>query len=86
MNRLVKSPITLSDGTVLPAGTRIMVSNDKVNDSDVFPEAEKFDVARFMTLRQLPGNENKHQFVTTTAEQMGFGHGQHACPGKIFVV
>lgn len=83
MNRLVKSPVTLSDGTTLPAGTRIMVSDDKVHDDTVFPEASKFDVARFMNLRQQPGNENKHQFVTTTAEHMGFGHGQHACPGKL---
>ena len=84
MNRLVKSPVTLSNGTTLPAGCRIMVSNDKVHSDDAYPEAAKFDVARFMNLRQQPGNENKHQFVTTTAEHMGFGHGQHACPGRFF--
>lgn len=83
MNRMVKSPVTLSDGTTLPAGTRIMVSGDKVHDNDVFPEAAQFDVARFLHLRQQQGNENKHQFVTTTAEHMGFGHGQHACPGTL---
>ena len=82
MNRLVKSSITLSDGTTLPAGSRIMVSDDKVHSDDFYPEAAKFDVGRFMKLRGMPGNENKHQFVTTTAEHMGFGHGMHACPGK----
>jgi len=26
----------------------------------------------------------KHQFVTTGPENLGFGHGQHACPGGFF--
>ena len=84
MNRMVKQPITLSDGTVLPVGARIIVSDDKVHDLKIYPEPAKFDVARFLRLRQQPGEENKHQFVATSAEHMSFGHGQHACPGRFF--
>lgn len=84
MNRLVKKTITLSDGSVLPAGCRIMVSDDKVHDETVFPEPAKFDVKRFLRLRQEPGEENRHQFVTTAPDHMAFGHGQHACPGRFF--
>lgn len=84
MNRMVKQNITLSDGEILPAGARIMVSDDKVNDPTSFPEPAKFDVARFQRLREQPGEENRHQFVTTTSDHMGFGHGQHACPGRFF--
>lgn len=84
MNRMVKRDITLSDGEVLPAGARIMVSDDKVHDPASFPEPAKFNVARFLRLREQPGEENRHQFVTTTSDHMGFGHGQHACPGRFF--
>lgn len=84
MNRLVKKDITLTNGSVLPAGSRIMVSDDKTADASTYPEPEKFDPARFLRLRSQPGEENRHQFVTTTAEHMGFGHGQHACPGRFF--
>lgn len=84
MNRMVKKEIVLSDGTKLPAGARIMVSNDKTIDATFYPDPTRFDAARFQNLRQMPGEENRHQFVTTTATHMGFGHGQHACPGRFF--
>ncbi|KAF2719878.1 cytochrome P450 [Polychaeton citri CBS 116435] len=84
MNRKVKQPITLSDGTVLPNESRIMISDDKVNDPETFPNPKKFDATRFLHLRQQPGEENRHQYVTTTSDHMGFGHGSHACPGRFF--
>lgn len=43
-----------------------------------------FDGFRYYKLRQIPGNENKHQFVTTSPESLNFGHGNHACPGRFF--
>ena len=43
-----------------------------------------FDGFRFAQLRSVPGQENKHQFVTTSPESMNFGHGNHACPGRFF--
>lgn len=32
----------------------------------------------------MPGNENKHQFVSTSPESLNFGHGNHTCPGRFF--
>ena len=84
MNRLVKRSITLSDGTMLPAGSRIMIADNKVDDTSIYREPDKFDVSRFLNLRQQPGGENRYQFVSTTPEHMAFGHGQHACPGRFF--
>lgn len=84
MNRMVKKAVTLSDGTVLPTGSRIMVLDDKATDSSTYPEPAKFDVARFKKMREREGEENRHQFVTTSPDHMGFGHGQHACPGRFF--
>lgn len=77
MNRMVKKPITLSNGTTIPAGARIMVSDEKCLDPELYPEHDKFDAARFLRLREQSGEENRHQFVSTTASHMAFGHGKH---------
>src|SRR4051812_48404223 len=84
MKRMVKKSITLSDGTVLPAGSQIMVCDNLALDPKVFPEPDKFDMTRFLRLREQPGQENYHQFVTPSPSLMAFGYGQHACPGRFF--
>ena len=61
-----------------------MVLDDKTHDPSTFPDPLKFDVGRFVRLREQPGEENRHQFVTVTSDHMGFGLGQHACPGRFF--
>ncbi|KAI7522879.1 hypothetical protein KC317_g21794, partial [Hortaea werneckii] len=83
MNRFVKSNVQLSDGTVLPAGARIMIA-PRYLDPDVYEEPLKFDAYRFLRERKKPGQINAWQHVTTSAQHMGFGHGQHACPGRFF--
>ncbi len=83
MNRYVEEEITLSDGTILPADSRIFVLG-KFMDPEVYPEPEKFDIGRFLKMRQQPGQEHNWQFVTTSPEHILFGHGQHACPGRFF--
>ncbi|ETS75628.1 hypothetical protein PFICI_12572 [Pestalotiopsis fici W106-1] len=83
MNRFVEQEVTLSDGTVLPRGSRINVMTNFM-DPKVYAAPEEFDPARFLRLREQPGSENAWQFVTTNPEHMLFGHGQHACPGRFF--
>ena len=61
-----------------------MVTDDQAHNPAVYTEPEKFDAARFLRMRQQSGAESRHQFITTTPEHMGFGHGQHACPGRFF--
>ncbi|KAK5166027.1 uncharacterized protein LTR77_008288 [Saxophila tyrrhenica] len=85
MVRYVKKAVTLSDGTVLPKGARLLVPNDRVHDSSVYTNPERFDLERFSRLRDKPGEGNNHQYVATSADQLGFGHGQHACPGRFLV-
>ncbi|KAI0098329.1 cytochrome P450 [Hypoxylon sp. NC0597] len=83
MHRYVEKDLTLSDGTVLPKGARIIVAANFM-DPEIYPEPEKFDAARFLKMRQQPGQENSWQFVTTSPAHTLFGHGQHACPGRFF--
>lgn len=81
----------LSDGSLIPKNTRIAIPSWAIhNDSaSLFsPGRTKplsdFDGLRFHNLRDLPGNENRHFFVTTSPESLSFGHGNHACPGRFF--
>jgi cytochrome P450 len=83
MNRYVEKEITLSDGTQIPKGVRVIVISDFANP-EIYPEPEKFDIARFVKKRQEPGQENGWQFVTTSPTHLSFGHGEHACPGRFF--
>ncbi|PSK56847.1 Ent-kaurene oxidase [Elsinoe australis] len=84
MNRYVERDIVLSDGTLLPKGSRVMVTAESYIDPELYPEPEKFKVDRFLKLRNQAGEENNWQFVTTSSKHMTFGHGQHACPGRFF--
>ncbi|KAJ5590031.1 hypothetical protein N7450_004003 [Penicillium hetheringtonii] len=84
LNRLTTKKTTLSDGTVIPKGAMIAVSAHVNRDEEVYPQADTYDGYRFFKMRQEPGNEQRHQLVTTTRESFGFGHGVHACPGRFF--
>lgn len=83
MNRLVKRKTELSDGTILPKGARFLVVSSYM-DPNVFPEPEKFDAYRFLNKRSEPGMQNSSQHVSLSSEHMGFGYGEHACPGRFF--
>lgn len=75
MLRFAKARVVLSDGTVIPKGSTLMVMNDWAHSSEHFPHAERFDMGRFAKLRQRPGEQNRHLFSTPSADQMGFGFG-----------
>lgn len=72
MNRKVMRRLTLSDGTVLPKGSRIMVVG-KFQDPDRYENPSKFDAARFLKLREAGSNSNAYQYVSTSADMFGFG-------------
>ncbi|KAI0891821.1 cytochrome P450 [Annulohypoxylon nitens] len=90
--RYVAKPVTLSDGTHLPAGYMIETPHAlTVQDPAVYRNPEVFDPRRFLDLRNgtsedLLGYKNKeqHQFVTVTKDFMHFGYGRHSCPGRFF--
>ncbi|KAI1149500.1 cytochrome P450 [Nemania diffusa] len=84
MHRLALADVTLSDGTVIPKGTKCAVRSTKRLDPDIYENPEEFDGARFMRMRDIPEKANKAHLVTTGTESLGFGHGLHACPGRFF--
>ncbi|KAI9880172.1 MAG: hypothetical protein M1830_004991 [Pleopsidium flavum] len=82
-NRVVQKPITLSDGTYLPKGTHFgMASVPLVFDEDLVDKPHTFDGFRYYRKRLETGESHRHQFATTDANSLHFGHGKYACPGR----
>lgn len=83
--RLVMRDITLHDGTVLPAGTHLAVaSGQRGTDSAVYDDPGTFRPWRFAKMREEKGHESRYQFVTSSPDSLGWGFGNHACPGRFF--
>ncbi|KAK6079931.1 ent-kaurene oxidase [Seiridium cupressi] len=90
--RYVDKPVTLSDGTQLPAGSMIEAAHANiVQDPQLYSNPETFDAHRFMKLRSGEvvdpmdyKNKEQYQFVTVTKDFMAFGYRRHACPGRFF--
>ncbi|KAI0418319.1 cytochrome P450 [Xylaria grammica] len=84
MHRIALADVTLSDGTIIPKGTKCAVRSTKRLDPDIYEDPEEFDGSRFLRMREVSGKANQAHLVTTGTEALGFGHGLHACPGRFF--
>ncbi|KAL6788456.1 cytochrome P450 [Trichoderma sp. SZMC 28012] len=84
--RKVLKPIDLSDGTHLPAGTRVLAPQAGISvDGQFFPNPEEFDPLRFYHMRQESAEaSNRWQFTSLNDTNLNFGAGKHACPGRFF--
>ncbi|KAH7025664.1 cytochrome P450 [Microdochium trichocladiopsis] len=90
--RRVKKDVRLSDGTLLPAGSNISVPHtETLSDAAIYSEPHKFNPYRFYDIRagkvEDPlnyTNKEQYQFISVSKENMGFGYGRHACPGRFF--
>lgn len=89
-HRSMDQDLTLRDGTLLPKGSAIEgVFAAAMFDPDIFPDPYTFDARRFMKLRsgESPdpwGYKNKEQYTYShaTKENLVWGYGVHACPGR----
>ncbi|KAK1465171.1 ent-kaurene oxidase [Colletotrichum melonis] len=84
MNRKATSQVKLPGGLVLEKGDRCMADLGSMVDPDVYPDPLEFDGYRFFRMRGDPKMDSKAHLVSTSVSHMGFGHGQHACPGRFF--
>lgn len=81
VNRYLYGDIKLSDGTLLPKGSRMWIAG-RFSDPDLYPEQEKLDAYRFLKLGTEAGQSNHWQHTSMTPEHLGFGYGDHGCPGR----
>jgi hypothetical protein len=95
LNRIVTAPqgLTLSDGTCLPSRTVVgfgqpFYPSSTVPEKHIIRDAQvpltEFYPWRFAELRDIPGQENGHQFVTSDPNNISFGYGRNVCPGRFF--
>ncbi|OCH95706.1 cytochrome P450 [Obba rivulosa] len=84
LTRMAMVDLTLSDGTRIPRGTILAAGATTMHhDGTIYTDPETFDPFRFYRLRE-EGGGMKHQFVSTRADYIPFGHGKHACPGRFY--
>ncbi|OHE91568.1 cytochrome P450 [Colletotrichum orchidophilum] len=86
-SRQVMKPVTLSNGVHLPEGTHILSPSSMVSwDPEVYSSPEKFDGLRFHNKRMsaADGSAHRNQFTGYSSEQLHFGFGRQACPGRFF--
>ena len=53
-------------------------------DPEVYAKPYDFHPWRFFDARAVPDQHNAWQHVTVSPWHMGFGYGDHACPGRFF--
>ncbi|KIX09575.1 uncharacterized protein Z518_00655 [Rhinocladiella mackenziei CBS 650.93] len=84
MHRIVTDPegLRLKSGHRIPLGHHIGVPNHLGNISH--PDQDQFIGFRWSDMRDQPGQETAHQWVTTGLGHLNFGHGSHSCPGRFF--
>ncbi|KAH9929802.1 cytochrome P450, partial [Fomitopsis serialis] len=82
--RRAMKDVTLSDGTYVPEGTILAaVATATHRDEANYENPNVFDPFRFSRLREEESERTKHHYVTTSAKDIGFGHGKHVwcvCP------
>ena len=77
--RKALKPLMFSDGTYVPKGCVLAVPAIATHtDEDNYPNPFKFDPFRYSSQKEEDHSAVKHQFVTTSADYIAFGHGKHA--------
>ncbi|KAM4055321.1 cytochrome p450 [Hirsutella rhossiliensis] len=89
MGRKITEDMTLADGTFLPRGAMVAAMAHRQWDPKIYPNPLEWQGDRHVKMREEEPSRgsakgNAAQFVSTSAEHLGFGHGSHACPGRFF--
>ncbi|KAL9051126.1 MAG: hypothetical protein Q9162_006198 [Coniocarpon cinnabarinum] len=75
MGRKAVRDVTFDDGTYIPKGTYVSVSQLNLLDDKIYTSARTFEPTRFL---------DKAQFATSSIDNLVWGHGQSACAGRFF--
>ncbi|KAI4214665.1 MAG: hypothetical protein LQ351_002738 [Letrouitia transgressa] len=81
--RMVKEPLTFSDGLHIPAGTFVcvVVAPQNQGDDDDQDKAS-FDGYRYYRKRLQNPDSTRNDYTATDADHLTFSHGRYACPGR----
>lgn len=82
---MAEVPLTLTDGTYIPAGTQLCTASYHISqDSSFATDANTFNGFRYYEKRQVSEEAERNLFVSTDKDHHHFGHGRYACPGRFF--
>ncbi|KAI1339109.1 cytochrome P450 [Xylariaceae sp. FL0016] len=85
MQRNARKDFRFSDGTLLPAGSKVgAVTLALQRDPEVFENPDIFDGFRFY--QATPSDTKPSTMVNTGSNFHLFGHGRHPCPGRFLAV
>ncbi|KAH8743285.1 cytochrome P450 [Diaporthe sp. PMI_573] len=91
--RKVHKPITLSNGQFIPAGAILEIpAHSIVHDPERFDRPDEFDAFRHyrahheasLGAEKKAGSGAANQMVSTSLNNLPFGYGRLACPGRFF--
>lgn len=83
MMRKATKDVKLPNGDIIPKGARTVTSTELRLDANEYPNPEVFDGHRFLRWRGTE-RDSAANLVSTGPASLGFGHGNHACPGRFF--
>jgi len=82
MDRKVLKDFTFSNGTFIPKGSRLAAIAGPINmDEEIYEDPSTFKPFRFAEAREGANDAReamKNQMVTTSLQNLVFGHGRHA--------
>ncbi|ETS83215.1 hypothetical protein PFICI_05091 [Pestalotiopsis fici W106-1] len=85
LERLAVKDYQLSDGTLIPRGTSVgVIAHGRHIDEDFLENATQFDAFRYARMRSSPETAMQYTFSQTSPDNLLFGFGRHACPGRHF--
>ncbi|KAJ4251857.1 hypothetical protein NW762_011154 [Fusarium torreyae] len=81
--RAAIADLTLPDGTFVPKGTKLEINTCSIHmDNERYKNPNDFDGLRFFKMRQAPGQDKKFLYYSVGKEDLSWGFGRNACPGR----
>ncbi|KAK7427042.1 hypothetical protein QQZ08_006469 [Neonectria magnoliae] len=81
--RMATKSFNLKDGLHVPKGTMMGIPTTAIHvDEAIYEDPDRFDGLRFYKMRQAEGQATKHQYISTGKNDLAWGFGRHACPGR----
>jgi cytochrome P450 len=84
LRRLATNDLITSNGLKVKKGDEFVVDTSKMSDPEIYLNLTRFDIYRYYRRRENPDTTAKSQFVSTSTEDLSFGFGNYACPGRFF--
>ncbi|RKK38776.1 hypothetical protein BFJ63_vAg9696 [Fusarium oxysporum f. sp. narcissi] len=81
--RAAIADMKLPDGTFVPKGTKLEINTCSIHkDHELYENPEQFDGLRFHKWRKAPGKEKRYMYSSSGTDDLSWGFGRHACPGR----